>query len=514
MKAPAYFIIDNCIFDKPYYDMAGITYIILISVENYNEPKDFPKVSYADKDAKDLTQAFMDLGYDQHDFILLPEVKATRTAIIQKVKTLTQRANPNDRLLFYFAGHGCYIDGKNYLAPVDAMKTAIKSTCISMEKLISLFKKSPSKKIVFFLDCCHSGPVDVVHTRRIDDSFMADELIYQFGNEEYFIGFSSCKSNQTSISHPKLQNGVWTHFLIKALKGEAGAIYDSGVLFSDRLQNYLNKETAEFVKFNSTTRKEQTPMFFGNLTDRFILADINPVFEKLERIRTAKSVSFTNIFLFGEEEDMVKKLPGFDRKFHKEPTYYGSSSDDFIKKISKQLIKDEIDEITARLQSAFKYKRKEISAGSDIGIGSIETPDFEYQLTIEQSPSSHKEYLLTRKLINITNADLIENTEFNKIFAHYFGKISIQPGKPFDLESIVDRIEELDDANIKLTYDPRNLNSCTVDFSSLQYLIEITADSFNIISNYHITPQNLVEAFKQTQTFLLANPGLKLLEEL
>jgi len=39
--------------------MAGITYAIIISIENYNESTDFPKVDFVTKDAEDFTNALL-----------------------------------------------------------------------------------------------------------------------------------------------------------------------------------------------------------------------------------------------------------------------------------------------------------------------------------------------------------------------------------------------------------------------------------------------------------------------
>ena len=71
--------------------MTGITYGIIISIENYNESTDFPKVDFASKDAQDFTEALLELGYNEDDFLILSNEKATKTAILSKVKKFVTR---------------------------------------------------------------------------------------------------------------------------------------------------------------------------------------------------------------------------------------------------------------------------------------------------------------------------------------------------------------------------------------------------------------------------------------
>lgn len=86
--------------------------------------------------------------------------------------------------------------------------------------------------------------------------------------------------NQTSVSLKALQNGVWTHFLLKALRGEIKELYNNGLLFSEQLQEYLNKNVTRHVKLNTVQKLDQTPIKFGSQTNKFIIADINPLLKK------------------------------------------------------------------------------------------------------------------------------------------------------------------------------------------------------------------------------------------
>jgi len=489
--------------------MPGVTYVIIAAVENYSLPKEFPKVDFATKDSTDFAKALVHLGFEKDDIFRGNDSQVTRASLIQLVKKITQRATKEDRIFFYFAGHGVYEEGVNYLAPFDASKTAVKDTCVPINDLLGLFKKSKSSKIVLFLDSCHSGFEAGTYIRDATDSFMAEELIYQFKDEDYCIGFASCKSDQTSVSHVILKNGVWSHFLVRALKGEGGKIYESGLLFSDQLQRYLKQETAAFVKTQTTDRKDQTPITFGNQTDRFLIADLNNLFEEKERTRKVETVKLISISMYSEDEGRIKNLPGFIKKFF-EPTYYNSTSQRFVKDISKKLIEDEIDELYNELKVKLKYKKTEISASAEDGVGLIETPDFEYSLTIEQSESDVKEYILTRKLEKLNNADVINGKALNEIFNSHFDHLSLELPKKIDIEDLIEFLEDMDDDQITVTY-PKNYSYVAINMASISCMINVTAEQFNIVANYATSPSKLLSAYAETQKVLLSKPDLKLL---
>lgn len=490
----------------------GVTHIIVIAVENYHEPSYFPTVDYAKKDAEDLIAAFKLQGFHDDNFIYLSDSKATKTSITQRIKTITARANESDRIILYFSGHGFYEGGENYLAPVDAIKTAIPDTCVSINEILGFFKKSVCSKNILFLDCCHSGFEAGKFIRGSEDSFMTEELIYQFHAEKFCVGFASCKTDQKSISHPKLKNGVWSHYLIKALSGEATGIYTKGLLFSDSLQSYLKIATAEFVKMNTTGKKDQTPIKFGSETDKFIIADFTSIFDERERSRRAADLSFTNISLLSRESDLVKNLPGFKKGFHNIPDHLSSRSESFIKEIGSKIIIDEISSLGDEIRKKLRYKRVDIRSSTDKGGGSIETPDFDYNIVITQSEKDPTEAIITRKLENFKNSNIINSPEFNSVFSHNFDTLEFGLTKRISILKLIDAFEMLDeDSQVKVNYSLSELSSCTIFLEGVDNEIVVTPETLSIKTTYQTSPEKLIISFKTTHKAILSHPELKML---
>ena len=110
----------------------------------------------AASDAKAMAQVLEGLGWS---VTLLTEGEATEEGITKAFDRLTRDVNPEDRILFYFAGHGCksrFSDDVGHLQPVGA-KRDNPTTWINFECLKDLRSPLGAKHSLALLDCCYSG---------------------------------------------------------------------------------------------------------------------------------------------------------------------------------------------------------------------------------------------------------------------------------------------------------------------------------------------------------------------
>jgi hypothetical protein len=493
--------------------LSEITYALIVSVEDYNQSDDFPKVDYASKDADEIYEALVLSSVVEEDNIRrLKSHEATQASIKTELEKLIRHPTSNDKILFFFVGHGAYVNGTNWILPVDSYKSNINNTGISIEYILQSFKKSVTKKCILFLDCCHSGFEPESGIRDIDDAFMTDELLLKYKDEEYCCGFASSKSDEKSISHISLKNGVWSHYLIKALKGEANGYYKGGILFSNDLQSYLNKNVSTFVPKHSTKRRKQTPVMFGNITDKFIVADLNTLFEEKIRLASIEGSTFKAVTLLSQEDDSIKSLPGFVRGSHTVPKTFFPEANNFIARIGEDLIKDEINEIRTEVKKAYNYKRTDIEVAVEDGMGSIVTPDFSYSMEILQSKEDASEYVLLRRLEEFDKSNIVTSNEFNEIFEGLFQKLEFRLDKTLNIEELVDKVEDmLENDSISIDYDDLNMNSCSIKFNNFEYEIFVTQNSIAFQTVYKTTPVKLIEAYKNMKQVLLENSSLNLL---
>jgi uncharacterized caspase-like protein len=418
---------------------------LVVAIENYHDSKKLSKVKYALNDATAFIESLVNLGYDKDKLKYLPDNLATKTTITESIRELTQYATPTDTIIFYYAGHGFFYNGKNLISCVDSSLTSLESTSIKINSILAAMDSSKSNKVIAFLDCCHSGIEFTEIERSPVTDFSTDNLSYQYRDAEHLTVFASCKSDEKSQSDLERKHGVWSYYLIQALNGKAKGIYDRNLLFSDKLQKYLLENTFQRVKKITTEKKNQTPVKFGKeTTEKFIVADLTKIFAEQEIKAHTEGIRFEKAIILSSEDDWVRNLPGF-KATHKPPKEISSYHEGWIQKIAKEIIEKELNEISKLLRQELKYKRKDIEDPIIVdGVGQLSTLDFDYIISITQSKDRPDKYILTRSIENFKNSDILNKQEFNEIFKDTFDELELRLFKKLNVESVIDKIEEID----------------------------------------------------------------------
>jgi hypothetical protein len=486
---------------------------LIVAVENYHNSDKLRQVKFAINDAKAFRDSLLSLGCDESNLYYLSDNTATKTTIEEKIKELSQTASENDTIIFYYAGHGLFYNGENLITCVDTSVKSLDSTTVQLHTILAALEKSNSKKIIAFLDCCHSGIEFSEIERSPVNDFSADDLKYEYRNAEHLIVFASCKSDQKSQGDIERKHGVWSYYLIQALSGKAKTIYDGCILFSDKLQKYLGDNTYQRVKAITTDKKNQTPVKFGKETaEKFIVADLSKIFEEKELKVKAEGIRFEKAILLTNEEDWVRSLPGFGPK-HKAPKQIDAYHENWIKKIAVELIKDELDAIARKLRDKLNYKRKDIEEPViEDGFGQLSTIDFDYIISITQSQERADKFVLTRSIENFKNSDILKNSEFNKIFSNSFDELQLRMNKRISITDIIDIIEAFDNSDlISVEYETTDTSNCDIYLKDFQGKIILAETTFTIKMNKKDSPQNLIQSCQGAYKFLNQNGVSKLL---
>ncbi|WP_414586376.1 eIF2A-related protein [Scytonema sp. PCC 10023] len=175
---------------------------------------------------------------------------------------------PNDSIIFYFAGHGIALDAldnadgpSGFLIPQDA-RLDLEGSLVSMQQLHDALLKLPCRHLLVILDCCFAGAFrwagnrDVVRSQKMyreryerfisgcaqqvitsaaDDEKAADSL-FRFGQRSEYEGHSP-----------------FAELLLKGLSGEADYSRD-GAITATELYVYIHGELGK-------TSAKQTPGF-------------------------------------------------------------------------------------------------------------------------------------------------------------------------------------------------------------------------------------------------------------
>ena len=231
-------------------DFYGKSYAVVIGINHYEK---VPALEFAVEDAKAIRKRIEETGFDQVTMIL--DNEATQRRILSDLfQYLPQKIRSNDRLLFYFAGHGETEEhpggGKRgYILPVDADSSDLAGTAISMEQLRSLSSLIPAKHILFAMDSCYSG---LGLSRSTGSSAVATGFLRKVGFlRSVQIVTAGGKGEQ---AQERAGQGLFTRFFLKALEGAADINKDN-VVTGTELGAYLRPNVSD------ASNQAQTPLF-------------------------------------------------------------------------------------------------------------------------------------------------------------------------------------------------------------------------------------------------------------
>jgi len=125
--------------------------------------------------------------------------------------TWLSRPGPDDLVLVYFAGHGREANGQALLAPLDATLDSLPVTGIPIQYIRDLLDRCRAAQKVLILDACHSGAGRDVTTMTSGFRKALDA-----GKGIYTI--ASCDADQRSYDWPEKEHGVFTHYLVEAVR--------------------------------------------------------------------------------------------------------------------------------------------------------------------------------------------------------------------------------------------------------------------------------------------------------
>lgn len=241
------------------------TFAIIISIENYTErgADTIPPVKYASNDALEFKKILIEkMGVDEDDISFFNDNKALKADLENGLKSLFFQLTENDRLIFYYAGHGFHNGIINCLTTYDTYPSNLLGTTVSLrEVLLDPLKSSHCKNALIFIDACAQKLRD--DSQRNHISNINEEEIMLIASEfpSYSI-FLSCQTGESSYSCDELKHGVWTYHLIQSLSGKIqDAFYkDQHNIITDRsLRDYLSKSVSAYVKNKINQSYNQNP---------------------------------------------------------------------------------------------------------------------------------------------------------------------------------------------------------------------------------------------------------------
>ncbi len=133
-----------------------------------NDYANVPALEKARGDAAAVSAELLGQGFE-----VMTVLDASRREMNAKIAEFTDRLQPGDTALVFYAGHGVEIDGENYLLPTDIeVPTAsgedfIKYESIALSDTLQRIKATGARTTLVFLDACRDNPFEQVAGRSI-----------------------------------------------------------------------------------------------------------------------------------------------------------------------------------------------------------------------------------------------------------------------------------------------------------------------------------------------------------
>lgn len=257
--------------------LASQTHVLAVGVSRQNDPA-LPGAAYADADARSLAGLWAGPGkMAAAQSVQLVNEQATRENIRKAIAETLSRAQPEDVVIFFFAGHGLLTEDKSKrqtssLLPYDAV-LGKEASYYSLDTLFADFRQHVrAKHVLFLLDCCHSGGAGTIRdtrilmNRTISARSEAVEAYVEGAQKERQAQWgvlTSCRPEELARGTDKFKHGFFTFWLAHGLQGLADLRGEGSVGNGDGLVTFNELSHFVYHRVKRSTRDTQHPVLSG-----------------------------------------------------------------------------------------------------------------------------------------------------------------------------------------------------------------------------------------------------------
>jgi len=273
----------------------GDLYAVVIGIKTFQDPQ-VPPLNISDKDAEDFykfLKASEKYFSHTHVSVLLNE-QATRANVSKALRQDLRTAGKDDFVIIYLSGHGAAdpsLPNEYYFVTYDTQMDNLFASALMMNDQ-NLFKGIDTNRVLLVADACHSGGFSAGIQKSIAKE--TDKYFSLFRTIQGRTSILSSKPDESSYEKPKFQNSIFTHYLLKGLRGEANKGSKDGIITAKQLYNYVYEHTKD------ATRGLQHPQLFATKDSEDTPVFKTPVFDKDLKIKVE--------FFYEDENKQVKPL--------------------------------------------------------------------------------------------------------------------------------------------------------------------------------------------------------------
>lgn len=231
---------------------------LVIGISDYTAP--IPKLPAVAADVREMAKILRSRNgaFPNSGVTVLSDKQATRKKVMTALRSVFARASAGETVFVYMAGHGT-VEGREYFyIPYDADASHLKRSGVPLTEIKALFDATKSRRVFLWLDFCHSGGILARGAISNDLSIIRREIGALGGHGKVIV--AACTSNQYAYEASTLGHGLFTHALLRGLKGEAKSIH--GEVTAPSLYEFIARQV---------NYPNQQPVFFGEMSGLIVL---------------------------------------------------------------------------------------------------------------------------------------------------------------------------------------------------------------------------------------------------
>jgi uncharacterized caspase-like protein len=174
------------------------------------------------------------------------------------MQNLFLSAGPKDLIILYFSGHGL----PGAFLPIDYDGSG---NLLTHQEIRRIFDQSQAGYKLCVADACHSGGLLAGRGGRLPQNILNSYYKNLAQTRPGTALIMSSKAEETSLESSGLRQGVFSHFLLRGMKGEADQDID-GVVRVQELFQYINYQVQAY------TSQQQSPVIQGDYDPRMPIA--------------------------------------------------------------------------------------------------------------------------------------------------------------------------------------------------------------------------------------------------
>jgi hypothetical protein len=227
------------------------SHALVIGINQYpNAP-----LGYARQDAEAVRDILRDrFAFPEQNITTLLDAEATRDRILSVFLTYAEGAvGPDDRLVIFFAGHGCTRSGRRgeigYLVPVDGDPNVL-STLLRWDDLTRNADLIAAKHVLFLMDACYGG-LAITRSLSPGSARFVRDMLQRYSRQVLTAG----KADEVVADSggPRRGHSVFTGHLLDALEGKA--VSDEGIVSANAVMAYV------YDRVSKDAQSRQSPHF-------------------------------------------------------------------------------------------------------------------------------------------------------------------------------------------------------------------------------------------------------------